>query len=223
MSNVSKLKIISYDDPKTRKPVGDPWDVMINPESYNKKVEIKYSDKQPQGTSGKQPKFTKIEPDKIEFELMFDRTGAVNDLPPGEIGVDEDINKLKELTVDYKGDTHRPRFVGIYWGTLKFDGCLETMEVSYKMFDGSGLPLRATVKVVFTGTIEDTKRLAKENSQSPDLTHIRIVSEGDTLPLMCYNIYGDSKYYIEVAKANRLNDFRHLQKGQRIMFPPIEK
>ncbi len=223
MSNVTKLKIVSYDDPKTKKPIGDPWDVMVNPETYNKKVEIKYSDKQPQGTSGKQPKFTKIEPDKIEFELLFDRTGVVNDLVPGDLGVDEDINKLKELTVEYKGDKHRPRFVGLYWGTLKFDGCLETMDISYKLFDGGGLPLRAVAKVTFTGSIEDAKRLAKENSQSPDLTHIRIVKEGDTLPLLCHQVYGDSKYYISVAAVNGLNDFRNLRKGERIMFPPLEK
>ena len=53
---MSKLKIISYDDPKTRQEV-DSMDVLINPESYNKKIEIKYSDKQPAGTSGKLPKF----------------------------------------------------------------------------------------------------------------------------------------------------------------------
>ncbi|MDO9615798.1 MAG: LysM peptidoglycan-binding domain-containing protein, partial [Bacteroidota bacterium] len=31
------------------------------------------------------------------------------------------------------------------------------------------------------------------------------------------------KYYIEVAKANGLNDFRNLKTGQKIKFPPIEK
>ncbi len=219
---MSKLKIISYDDPKTRQAV-DQMDVLINPESYNKKIEIKYSDKQPAGTSGKLPKFSKIEPDKIDFELFFDRTGVITDQPPGDTGVDEDIEKLKSLTVEYNGDKHRPRFVSLYWGTLRFDGCLQTMDISYKLFDPSGLPLRAVVKTSFVGSIEDIKRLNKENSQSPDLTHIRIVKGGDTLPLMCYRIYGDSKYYIEVAKFNKLNDFRNIKAGDRIVFPPIAK
>ena len=219
---MSKLRIISYDDPKSKKKLGS-MDVMINPESYNKKIEIKYSDKQPQGTSGKLPKFTKIEPDKVEFELLFDRTGVLNDLTPGQIGVDEDINKLKELTVEYKGDKHRPRFVCLYWGTLKFDGCLESMDISYKLFDPDGLPLRAVVKTSFIGGIEDVKRLQMEDPKSPDLLHIRIINEGDTLPLLSYEIYGDSKYYIEVARFNELDDFRTLKKGQRIKFPAIEK
>ena len=219
---MSKLKIISYDDPVTRKAV-DTMDLLINPDSYNKKIEIKYSDKQPAGTSGKLPKFSKIEPDKIDFELLFDRTGVITDKAPGELGVDEDINQLKSLTVEYKGNKHRPRFVSLYWGTLQFDGCLETMDISYKLFDAGGLPLRATVKTSFVGSIEDVKRINIENSQSPDLTHVRILKEGDTLPLLCYEIYGDSKYYIEVAKFNRLDDFRRLKKGERLRFPPLEK
>src|SRR5690606_25228054 len=186
------------------------------------KIEIKYSEKQAQGTSGNLPKFTKIEPEKFEFELFFDRTGVINNLTPGDLGVDEDINKLKELTVEYKGDDHRPRFVSVYWGTLQFDGCLETMDISYKLFNTQGLPLRAVVKVVFIGSMEDKKRLNLENSSSPDMTHIRTVKDGDTLPMMCYRIYGDSKYYTAVAAFNAIDNFRNLQEGTTIQFPPLK-
>lgn len=86
---MSKLKIVSYDDPKTKKELGS-MEVMINPETYNKKIEIKYSDKQPSGTSGKLPKFSKIEPQKIDFELMFDCTGVVTADPPGDITINID-------------------------------------------------------------------------------------------------------------------------------------
>jgi nucleoid-associated protein YgaU len=64
---------------------------------------------------------------------------------------------------------------------------------------------------------------AKANVQSPDLTHVRVVEEGDTLPLMAKRIYGDSKYYLEVARVNRITSFRKLKTGQRIFFPPIQK
>lgn len=220
--NVSKLKIVSFADPKSKEQLGS-MDVLLNPESYNQKIEIKYSEKQAPGTSGKLPKFTKIEPDKIEFELLFDRTGVINGLTPGDLGVDEDITNLKKLTVEYKGNDHRPRFVSIYWGTLRFDGCLETMDISYKLFNAQGLPLRSIVKISFVGSVEDEKRLNKENSSSPDLTHIRTVHFGDTLPLMCYRIYGDAKYYIEVARFNNLNDFRNLNEGMQLKFPPLAK
>ena len=49
------------------------------------------------------------------------------------------------------------------------------------------------------------------------------VKKGDTLPLMCFKIYGDSKYYVQVAAVNRLSDFRNLQVGNEIFFPPFDK
>jgi len=49
------------------------------------------------------------------------------------------------------------------------------------------------------------------------------VKAGDTLPLMCYLIYGDPKYYLAVAEANGLGNFRSLIPGMAIVFPPLEK
>ncbi|HPF52255.1 MAG TPA: hypothetical protein PK335_11805, partial [Draconibacterium sp.] len=83
--------------------------------------------------------------------------------------------------------------------------------------------LRASARAKFKGFIEDNLRVALENNSSPDLTHVRMVNEGDTLPLMTYRIYGDSKYYLEVARVNKLTNFRKLKVGQKIFFPPIEK
>jgi nucleoid-associated protein YgaU len=97
------------------------------------------------------------------------------------------------------------------------------MDITFKLFSPDGKPLRATANAKFTGFIEDNLRTAIENNSSPDLTHVRIVTEGDTLPLMTHRIYGDSKYYLEVAKANRISNFRKLRVGQQIFFPPIEK
>jgi hypothetical protein len=220
--NVTKMKIVAWSDPKNKKEEGSMF-VQVNPESYSQKIEIKYSDKQAQGTSGKLPKFSKIEPQKMDFELMFDRTGVINGATAGELGVDEDIENLRKLIIEYQGDKHRPRFVSIYWGTLQFDGALETMDISYKLFDSQGRPLRAVVKAGFIGSVEDKKRVAKENAQSPDLMKVRVINEGDTLPLLCYELYGDSKYYIEVARVNGLNDFRYLTTGSKIKFPPLNQ
>jgi hypothetical protein len=218
--NVTKMKIVAYSNPERKKEEGSLL-VQVNPESYSQKIEIKYSDKQAQGTSGKQPKFTKIEPQKMDFELLYDRTGVINGAVAGELGVDEDIEALRKLIIEYKGESHRPRFVSIYWGTLHFDGCLESMDISYKLFNAQGAPLRAIVKTTFIGSIEEKKRVAKEDASSPDLTHIRTVTAGETLPLMCYNIYGDSRYYQEVARVNGLDNFRYLEAGLQLKFPPL--
>jgi hypothetical protein len=221
-NNVSKLKIISYAD-ASRKSPDDNMEVLVNPESYSHKITVKFSEKQASGTTGKMPKFSKMEPQKLDFELLFDSTGVINGVRDDVNGVEGELAKFKKVVLEYKGDKHRPRFLSIYWGTLKFDCCLESLDITYKLFRADGLPLRAVAKVGFIGAIEDTKRVNIENSKSPDLTFVRTVKEGDTLPFMAFLVYDDPKYYIEVAKANGLNDFRNLETGQKIKFPPIEK
>jgi nucleoid-associated protein YgaU len=41
--------------------------------------------------------------------------------------------------------------------------------------------------------------------------------------LMCYRIYGDPKYYLQVAEANGISNFRKLIPGTDITFPPLHK
>ena len=64
------------------------------------------------------------------------------------------------------------------------------------------------------------KKELEAGKNSSDLTHIRVVQAGDNLPLMCFRIYGDSSFYIKVAKFNKLNDFRDIKPGDHITFPP---
>jgi nucleoid-associated protein YgaU len=91
------------------------------------------------------------------------------------------------------------------------------------MFNSSGEPIRAVASVKFKGTISEDKEAAKAKRSSPDLTHILRVKAGDTLPLMCKKVYGDPKYYLQIAGANNLGNFRRLEPGMEIVFPPIEK
>ena len=47
------------------------------------------------------------------------------------------------------------------------------------------------------------------------------VKPGDTLPLMCFQVYGDPRHYLVVAEFNRIDDFRQLTVGAPIVFPPL--
>jgi len=48
-----------------------------------------------------------------------------------------------------------------------------------------------------------------------------VVKDGDTLPLLCHRIYGDSGYYADVARFNGLSSFRRLKPGLALHFPPL--
>ena len=100
---------------------------------------------------------------------------------------------------------------------------LTNVDVAYTLFDNNGAPLRAKINATFSETVADDYRVKEEKNKSPDLTHVRTVTEGDTLPLMTKRIYGDSKFYMQVAEANGLKNFRNLRPGDQIYFPPIIK
>lgn len=222
---LTKLKMQAYADEAYNSPVDDgEFTTLSNPENYTFHYRIESNEEQAPGTSGTPPRFNKILPENLELEFVFDRTGAIKGYEStGQDGIIDDIERFKRIVFNYNGDEHQPNYLKIFWGTLLFKGKLTEMDITFKLFKGDGTPLRAVAKAKFVGHVEDDLRVARENAQSPDLTHTRVVKDGDTLPLMSFRIYGDSKYYLQVAKVNGIDNFRKLRTGQEIFFPPIEK
>ena len=225
---LQKLQIVAYKEASydaSEKLADGEFNVKVNPETYALDYKIKYADDQASGTSADLPKFDKIEPLTLGFKFIFDSTGVLEDTTEEERekGIEEQITKFKKVVLDYVGEKHAPPFLELKWGTLLLRCVLTGMKISYKLFRPDGTPVRAEVDAKFKELVEPQERLAQENRQSPDLTHVRTVKEGDTLPLLCKSIYGDVKYYIEVARVNKLVSFRNLPIGTRITFPPIAK
>ena len=219
---LQRMNILAFKDAKFLKPAGV-YIASLNPETYSRTFKVNYNDDQGAGTSGTELKYNKSEPEVLEFEFLFDTTGAISDSPIDVLGVEGKLKGFKKVVMGFDGDIHRPKYLILNWGTLFFKCCAESLTITYKLFNPEGLPIRATAKVSFKEFQEKEERVAKENANSPDLTHIRTVKEGDTLPLMAHDIYGDSRYYLEVARSNGLTNFRKLKAGQRIFFPPLEK
>ncbi|MEP7109458.1 MAG: LysM peptidoglycan-binding domain-containing protein [Ferruginibacter sp.] len=218
---LEKMKIFAYSDPGLSNQVGETFVATINPETYSTEYKIEYNDAQAQGQSASQARFTRTPPEEMSFEFLFDNTGIIDGRKRDDLT--DEINEFRELLVGYDGDTHEPKHFKLGWGTLLFKGRCTALNINYKLFNANGAPIRAICNVSFKGSLEEDLRIAMENNKSPDLTHYRLVKKGDTLPLMCFKIYGDSKYYLQVAKVNQLNNFRNLSAGDEIFFPPIAK
>jgi Contractile injection system tube protein len=210
------------------------YEAFINPESYIIESKLKFAaSDQGHGNSGKQLKYQYSEPEELTFDFLFDDTGIIEDLrkhndsngaKPNKIDVADDIKKFKTILTKYQGDIHEPFFYKLVWGKNSiYIGRVTEISITYKLFKPDGSPIRAVAKVKFKSSIEDIKRAGKENKSSPDLTHFRTVKAGDTLPLMCQRIYGNPKYYLQVAAINNIGNFRRLTPGLEILFPPIEK
>lgn len=221
---LEKMEIHAFSDSEMQnKMPGSPMKVFINPESYTRDYKLKFSEDKGQGSNGAHLKYEYTEPSEMSFEFLFDCTGIIDSNPRNDISAD--IVAFKKLVYDFDGDNHQPSYVELAWGKLGelFKGRLTALTIQYKLFNSDGSPLRALVKANFKGSISDKEQAAANKKESPDLTHLRVVKAGDTLPLLCERIYEDPKYYLQVAKINRLGNFRQLKPGMELVFPPIEK
>lgn len=218
------MEIIAYSDNEYSGSGDSSITVQINPASYTHEHNVEYNNFQAIGTPGTTIWFKGTPPEKVSFDIYFDATGAVStdSLFGSPTPVSDQIDAFKDVCFTYNGDIHEPNYLMISWGTLVFKCKLTSMSISYTLFQNDGTPLRAKLSTSFQEAI-DADLIAKEaNNQSPDLTHLIVVKEGDTLPLICHNIYGDSSYYMDVAKYNSLLNFRNIKPGTKLYLPPLK-
>ncbi|TKC88725.1 LysM peptidoglycan-binding domain-containing protein [Trinickia terrae] len=213
---LKKLTLTAYSDEKFTSKVGS-YTLQINPESYTHNHSASYNPAQSTDTAGTTTKYSSIEPETVSFSFYLDGTGVVSDLKLGN-----SIKHFKQLAYQYNGDIHSPNYLLLVWGSLSFKCRMTKLDVEYTLFDPDGMPLRAKLTPSFQQFLsaDDLAKLSGKNS--PDMTHLRYAGAGDTLPLMCQRIYGDSRHYLMVANYNGLSQFRNLQPGQAIVFPPLK-
>ncbi len=221
------MEIIAYDTNEYSGSGSSKCTVQINPSSYSHEHTVNYNNQQALGSPGTTIWFKGIPPEKVSFDIYFDATGAVSSGALVNIGgeptsVSDQIKKFKDVCFTYKGSIHESNYLKISWGTLLFKCKLTSLNISYTLFKNDGTPLRAKLTAAFEEAIDEGLIAKEANNQSPDLTHLLEIKEGDTLPLICYKIYGDSSYYMEVAAYNGILNFRELTPGIKIYLPPIK-
>ncbi len=220
---LEKIKILAYNNPDyaDNHKIGDTFTAMVNPETYVLDYKVEFTEGQGTGTSAATQRFNVKKPEEMAFEFLFDSTGIIN----GEkkASIHDEVEAFKQMLLEYDSASHEPKHFKLVWGKFIFKGRCNSLSITYKLFNPDGSPIRAICKAGFKGSVDENLRVATENPQSADLTHYRTVKMGDTLPLMCYNIYGDAKYYLQVAGVNKLYNFRHLTPGTELFFPPMVK
>jgi LysM repeat protein len=222
---LEKLTILSYEkaDYSDAKPSGK-FEAHINPSEITLSYEIEYDSSSGSGTTSSRMNFKKVKPGDLSLIFFIDGTGADGKLDNGKpVNVQEKINQFQIVT-GYNGKIHRTNYLKVTWGTLQVKRCvLKSASIAYKLFKPNGIPLRAVITASFTDNSDDKTSQAIAQNQSPDLAHLHLVKAGDTLPTLCDRVYGDPNYYLEVARVNKIDNFRTLKAGTKLFFPPLEK
>jgi nucleoid-associated protein YgaU len=225
---LEKLTITAYQDKKRKTQVGKPFKTMFNPESFSQKYAIEYAKEQGMNSTPK-VNYARSKASLLSLKLLLDGTGSheigaitlKNALLGKDKTVEARIKHLLDICFRVNGKIHEPNYLVVTWGSLIFSCRLSSVDINYTSFTPDGKPLRAELGIDLLADQEVKKRLAQDALSSPDLTHSRIVKDGDTLPLLSKEIYGSSSHYLWIAEQNQLDDFRSLTSGQRLFFPPL--
>ncbi len=235
---LEKLKIKSFATPeRIEGPFGlfraETYQAMFNPESYSFTYTNEFQKQKGINTAGRTAKYALTQSSNLSFKFLIDDSSATAGLAAGTPSrslrqyslrktIHDRVEEFLDLTGRMDGELHEPRYLRLEWGDLIFDCRLESVEVSYTLFNRSGKAIRAELDAQFIEDLAPKKAAVIADRQSPDLTHERQVMSGDTLPLMAYRIYRDSGQYIRVAQANQINNFRRLEPKTDLRFPPIK-
>jgi len=199
-------------------PVGPPYVAQFNPETYSTKYEADYHKAQGDGDTAKELKFSGIKPRTFNFEFLIDGTGASGEKREVEAEV-----QLFKRAIEFRGDEHRPAFLLLIWGNFIVAAVLETLDIKYTLFRANGTPLRAILSTSFKEHTPKELEILRKVLLSPDLTTRRMVDTGEKLPLMTHRVYDNGRHYLEVARANQLTNFRNVEPGVFLDFPPLKK
>lgn len=201
--------------------------IPINPETFTRNYKIELDQRRGHGNQGTDPRFKSTVPEEFKIEFVLDGTYTMEGYRFNDENTRTVQDQLKAfLACVYKmeGEIHRPRFLKLFWGEdLKFPCVLSNLDINYTLFNPDGTPLRVKINATFLNYLAQQARTNAERQASPDLTHYRKVTAGDRLDQMTYKIYNDSRYFLQVAKANRLTNLRSLKTGADLYFPPFSK
>jgi hypothetical protein len=216
---LERLEIRAHLQPDYSDKPAEKFVAYVNPAEITLGYEVEYDGANGAGTTGSRMEFKKIKPGELQLSFYVDGTGA-NGRPAS---VQQVVESFQQVT-GYSGHIHRTHYLKVAWGTLQVKRCvLKSASIAYKLFRPDGVPLRAVISATFADNSDDRTRVAMVQDRSADLTHVRLVQAGDTLPGLCEEIYQEPRMYVEVARANGLDNFRALQPGMRLRFPPLEK
>lgn len=233
-----KLKI----SPLGKKNSPEEFEVMFNPNTLSVKYENRFAPDQTNSKPGdsdaenstpkRDPKFLGRDISTLDIKILIDgtgvsETGLLTGLGFSTESVAEKVKNFLKLTMIPGEATHEPSKLELNWGEVikEFPCNLKSVNINYTLFNRDGSPLRAELDCIFISSKDENAEKAGDiiTLSSPDLTHRKIVKEGDSLPALCTEIYGNSAYYLQIAEVNELDNFRALDVGMELFFPPINK
>jgi hypothetical protein len=117
--------------------------------------------------------------------------------------------------------TASPPFVTFHWGQLIFKGACTSLSITYKLFKPDGEPLRADVKMTLKQA-DEAPAGQNPTTRANAGFGVHRVRDGDTLPSISYQAYGDATKWRLIAEANGVDNPLHLRRGTPLSLPRLD-
>ena len=210
-------------------------DVHFNPSEYSLDFSASYTQKSAFGSHDPITQFIAGQSHSLSMTLYFDTytdyakkgkfssksesagLAALSDKDKEDVR--EYTNRLVEL-VQIQGDLHTPPPCGFYWGSMMFDGYVESLKQSFTMFTSEGKPVRAKVDITFKSLQSLDARL-EEPFESPDRTKHRTLSMNMQLWELASDEYDDPGMWRVIARENGIKNPRKLHSGMNVKLPAL--
>jgi hypothetical protein len=204
--------------------------VYFNPTEYSitKANDWKYDEVK--GNSLPKAQFGGGKPRELSLSLMLDASLLGKDAHVR--GLTNELFKMMEVKAGQTpGDPGAaPPFVTFTWGQEQtFKSVCTQLTVAFKLFRPNGDPIRADVKMTLKQA--DTASTATSNGANlgtnpttrANAGHgVHTVKDGDSLPSIAYEAYGDATVWRAIADVNAIENPLHLRRGRTLSLPKLE-
>jgi len=207
-----------------------PFDVLFNPTEFSISKSNEWKYEKVTGTTFTPPSFGGGNPRELTLNLLLDASllGKTQHVR----GITDDLFKMMEVPGGSAGgsSTAAPPFITFTWGSeTTFKSVCTQLTVAYKLFRPNGDPIRADVKMTLkqaepastassTGANRGTNPTTRANAGHG----VHTVKDGDTLPSIAYEAYGDATTWRAIADANGIENPLHLRRGRALSLPRMD-
>jgi nucleoid-associated protein YgaU len=151
----------------------------------------------------------------LSMDVLVDTSDELKDVHKEYVAkIERAVGKNEKL--------HAPPILEFVWGPQpRFRGVLQSLDVSYLLFNTDGTALRAKLGIKLKEYRPVAVQLRETEQTSPDVEKRYVARVGETLSSISAAVYRDPAHWREIARANGITDPRSLEPGTVLVIPPL--
>lgn len=189
----------------------------FNPQDYTISKTNIWTYKPTQGTDRPDAEFGGGLPMTYKLSLLLDSS---LDGPDGSIK-----DQANKLMTAMHGKGSAPKFIQFTWGSVKLPKAAPvSLSIHYVLFRPNGEPVRAFVDLELAQAEDAAPPGQAQNPTTRAIAGLRAhtVRDGDSLPSIAYDAYGDATRWRVIAEANGIDDPMRIRRGTALTIPRLD-